>query len=164
VPAHWNSGVITRYNTGPMRIRVRRVGNSLGILLPKWLLDSWEVGEGGELELGEPGIRPVKVRHGFSRGELDELRRLMALAVVRRHTPREIRAQILANLHRWKQQGAWGPAYEEWLDIASDPDDGRLFAAMLGSHEEAARMRQSAPFVGLLPKEEVRRLNEEAAG
>lgn len=148
-----------------MKIRVRRVGNSLGVLLPKWLLDSWEVGEGGELELGQRGIRPVTVRHGFSHGELDELRRLMAVAVVRRHTPREIRAQILANLHRWKRQGVWGRAYEEWLDIASDSDDdGRLFAAMLGSNEEAVRMRQSAPFVGLLPKEEVRRLNEEAAG
>lgn len=140
------------------------MGNSLGVLLPKWLLDAWEVGEGGELELGARGIRPVTVRRGFSHTELDELRRSMALAVVRNHTPREIRAQILANLHRWKRQGVWGRAYEEWLDIASDSDDGRLFAAMLGSNEEAARMRQSAPFVGLLPKEEVRRLNEEAAG
>ena len=122
------------------------------------------MGEGDELALGERGIRPVPVRRGFSHDELDELRRSLALAVVRRHTPREIRAQILANLHRWKGQGVWGRAYEEWLDIASDSDDGRLFAAMLGSHEEAARMRQSAPFVGLLPKEEVRRLNEEAAG
>ncbi len=140
------------------------MGNSLGVLLPKWLLDAWGVSEGGELELGERGIRPLTVRRGFSPEELDELRRSMALAVVRRHTPREIRAQILANLHRWKRQGVWGRAYEEWLDIASDSDDGRLFAAMLGSNEEAARMRQSAPFVGLLPKEEVRRLNEEAAG
>jgi antitoxin component of MazEF toxin-antitoxin module len=146
------------------KLRIRRVGNSLGVLLPKWLLDSWGVGEGGELELGERGIRPLAVRHGFSQGELDELHRLMALAVVRRHTSREIRAQILANLHRWKQQGAWGAAYQEWLDIASDCDDGRLYAAMLGSNEETARMRQSAPFVGLLSKDEVRRLNEEAAG
>ena len=101
---------------------------------------------------------------GFSHRELDELRRSLAVAVVERHTPREIRAQILANLYRWKQAGVWGPAYEEWRAIASDDDDGRLFAAMLGRDAEAVRMRQSAPFVGLLPKEEVRRLNEKAAG
>jgi antitoxin component of MazEF toxin-antitoxin module len=146
-----------------MRIRVRRIGNSLGVLIPKATLESWGVGEGDELELGAQGIRPPS-RGGFSHRELDELRRSIALAVVKRHTSREIRAQILANLHRWKDQGVWGRAYEEWQGIASDSDDGQLFAAMLGRDEEAVRLRQSAPFVGLLPKEEVRRLNEEAAG
>lgn len=146
-----------------MKIRIRRVGNSLGILLPKATLQAWGVGEGDELELTERAIRPL-VRGGFSHGELDELRRSIALAVVQRHAPREIRAQILANLHRWRERGVWGPAYEEWKGIASSDDDGRLYAAMLGRDEEGARLRQSAPFVGLLPKEEVRRLNEEAAG
>lgn len=146
-----------------MKIRVRRIGNSLGVLIPKATLDSWAVGEGDELELSAQGIRPP-ARGGFSHQKLDELRRSIALAVVRRHTPREIRGQILANLRRWKDQGVWGGAYEEWQDIAAGSDDGRLFAAMLGRDEEAVRLRQSAPFVGLLPKEEVRRLNEEAAG
>jgi antitoxin component of MazEF toxin-antitoxin module len=146
-----------------MKVRVRRVGNSLGVLIPKATLELWGIGEGDDLELGAQGIRPP-LRGGFSHEKLDELRRSIALAVVRRHTPREIRAQILANLHRWKSQGVWGRAYEEWQDVASDSDDGLLFAKMLGRDEEAVRLRQSAPFVGLLPKEEVRRLNEEAAG
>jgi|SRR5215469_6525534 len=146
-----------------MKIRVRRVGNSLGVLIPKATLESWGIGEGDELELSAQSIRPPQ-GGGFSHQKLDELRRSIALAVVRRHTSREIRAQILANLHRWKEQGVWGRAYEEWRDIASGSDDGQLFAAMLGRDDEAVRMRQSAPFVGLLPKEEVRRLNEEAAG
>lgn len=146
-----------------MKIRLRRVGNSLGVLIPKATLESWGVGEGDELELSAHSIRPP-IRGGFSHQKLDELRRSIALAVVRRHTAREIRAQILANLHRWKEQGVWGGAYEEWRGIASGSDDGQLFAAMLGRDEEAVRLRQSAPFVGLLPKEEVRRLNEEAAG
>lgn len=146
-----------------MKVRVRRIGNSLGVLLPKATLEAWGVGEGDELDLTDRGLGP-RARSGFSHHELDELRRSIALAVVDRHSPREIRAQILANLHRWKQQGVWGRAYEEWRDIASDDDDGRLFAVMLGRDEVAVRMRQSAPFVGLLPKEEVRRLNEKAAG
>jgi antitoxin component of MazEF toxin-antitoxin module len=145
-----------------MRVRVRRVGNSLGVLLPKALLDAWRVGEGDELVLTERGIRPP-ARGGFSHRALDDLRLSVSMAVVRRHTAREIRAKILANLHRWKQQDSWVSAYDEWSDIARREDDGALFAAMLGRDENAVRLRQSMPYVGLLPQQEVKKLYEEAA-
>jgi antitoxin component of MazEF toxin-antitoxin module len=146
-----------------MRVPLRRIGNSLGVLLPKATLDAWGLGEGDALELTERGLRPTN-RGGFLHQELDELRRTMALAVVRAFTPEQIRAQILANLYRWKHQGVWVSAFEEWRDIANSGDDGALFAAMLGRNEDAVRLRQSAPYAGLLSQEEVRRLNEEAAG
>lgn len=146
-----------------MRVTIRRIGNSLGIILPKLTLQAWGVGEGDHLEVTERGVRPAS-RAGLSHQALDELKRSIAFAVVRRFTPREIRAQILANLHRWKHQGAWVSAYDEWRDIANRADDGELFAAMLGRDESAVRLRQSMPFVGLLSQEEVRRLHEEAAG
>jgi len=146
-----------------MKVRVRRVGNSLGVLLPKALLEAWGIGEGDELELTEPGIRPP-ARGGFSHRELDDLRLSLSMAVVRRHTAREIRAKILANLHRWKRQDSWVSAYDEWNDIARTEDDGALFAAMLGRDENAVRLRQSMPYVGLLPQQEVKKLYEEAAG
>ena len=145
-----------------MRVPLRRIGNSLGVLLPKATLDAWGLGEGDVLELTEYGLRPPG-RGGFRHQELDELRRTMALAVVRQSTPEQIRAQILANLHRWKRRGVWVSAFDEWRDIAKSGDDGVLFAAMLGCDEDAVRLRQSAPYVGLLPQEEVRKLNEEAA-
>ncbi len=134
-----------------MKVPLRRIGNSLGVLLPKATLDAWGLGEGDALDLTEHGLRPP-ARGGFTHQELDEHRRAVALAVVRDFTPRQIRAQILANLHRWKRQGVWGAAYEEWLEIAQREDDGELFAVMLGRDENAVRLRQSAPFVGLLPK------------
>jgi len=146
-----------------MRLRIRRVGNSLGVLLPKSLLEAWQVGEGDELELTERGIRPPP-RGGFSHRQLDQLRLSLSLAVIRRHTAREIRAKIVANLHRWKKQGCWVPAYEEWSQIARSEDDGALFAAMLGQDEHAVQLRQSMPYVGLLPQEEVKELYEQAAG
>lgn len=146
-----------------MKLPLRRIGNSLGVIVPKATLAAWNVGEGDALELTERGIRPSP-RAGLSHQALDELKRAIALAVVRRCEPGEIRAQILANLHRWKRQGAWVSAYDEWRDIARRGDDGELFAAMLGRDEDAARLRQSMPFVGLLPQTEVRRLHEEAAG
>lgn len=146
-----------------MKLPIRRVGNSLGVIVPKATLEAWGLGEGDALELTEHGLRPAR-RAGLTHQALDELRRSIALAVVRRCAPREIRAQILANLHRWKKQGAWVSAYDEWRAIARRGDDGELFAAMLGRDEDAVRLRQSMPFVGLLPQAEVRRLNEEAAG
>lgn len=146
-----------------MRIRIRRVGNSLGVLLPKPMLEAWGVGEGDELELTERGIRPP-ARGGFSHRQLDELRLSLSLAVVRRHTAREIRAKIAANLHRWKNQGSWVPAYDEWSQIARSEDDGALFAAMLGHDENAVRLRQSMPYVGLLPRQEVKELYEQVTG
>lgn len=146
-----------------MKLRLRRIGNSLGVIVPKRTPQAWGVDEGDALELTERGIRPMP-RGGLSHQVLDELKRAIALAVVRRFTAREIRAQILANLHRWKRQGAWNAAYDEWLAIAEREDDGELFAVMLGHDDNAVRLRQAMPFVGLLPPEEVRRLNEEAAG
>jgi len=35
---------------------------------------------------------------------------------------------------------------------------------MLGRNEKAVRLRQSAPYAGLLSPKEVRKINEEAAG
>jgi hypothetical protein len=83
--------------------------------------------------------------------------------VTARCTANEIRAQSLANLHRWQQSGAWVSAHDEWRVIMESGSDGELFAAMLGRDERANRLRQSPPYVDLLPREEVKRLNEEAS-
>jgi len=138
------------------------VGNSLGIIIPKSLLDSWELREGDHLRVSTDGIFPS----GRARAHelLDEHKRRLAWAVASQFTPRQIRAHSLANLHRWRDAGAWVAAYEEWKEIMEGGDDGVLFAAMLGRDERAIQLRQSAPYVGLLAREEVRRLNEEAAG
>jgi antitoxin component of MazEF toxin-antitoxin module len=146
-----------------MKVPLRRIGNSLGVILPKATLEVWGVGEGDELELDEQGLRPPK-RGGFGHEELDELRLKMALSIVRQFTPTQVRAQILANLHRWERQGVWVSAFDEWREIANGKDDGELFAALLGRNEKAVRLRQSAPYAGLLSPKEVRDINEEAAG
>lgn len=146
-----------------MKLRVRRVGNSLGVLIPRATLAAWGVAEGDELELNEHGIRPLR-RGGFSHQQLDEIKLSLSLAVVRKRTAREIRAKILANLHRWKLRDSWVSAFDEWDEIARNDDDGLLFAAMLGRDENAVRLRQSMPYVGLLSEKEVRKVYEEAAG
>jgi antitoxin component of MazEF toxin-antitoxin module len=145
-----------------MKLGIRRIGNSLGVILPRPILESWAVGEGDQVEATDRGLRP-RAKGGLAPQALDELKRSIALAVVRDFTPSQIRAQILANLHRWRKQGVWVSAYDEWGDIARRGDDGELFAAMLGRDDTATRLRESMPFVGLLSQSEVRRLHEEAA-
>jgi len=113
------------------------------------------------LELGERGIRPLS-RSTSSHDALDEHKRRLAAEIASRFTPHLIRARSLANLHRWRQNGVWGPAYAQWEQILKGADDGELFAVMLGRDENSNRLRQSPPYVGLLPREVVRKLNEEA--
>lgn len=145
-----------------MKLALRRVGNSIGVIIPKPALERWGLAEGDHVELSAQGIFPI--RGGASSHEaLDEHKRRLAAAVVASCTPREIRAHGLANLHRWKKSGAWVSAYDEWKRILERGDDGELYAAMLGRDERSTRLRQSAPYVGLLPREQVRALNEEAA-
>lgn len=145
-----------------MKLVVRRVGNSLGLIIPKPTLEAWGVKEGDSLELTARSIRPTRSR-GDSQSVLDELKRKLAAAVTSRCSANQIRAHALANLQRWQASGAWVSAYDEWRQILESADDGLLFAAMLGRDERSNRLRQSPPYVGLLPREEVMALNEEAS-
>ena len=144
-----------------MNIVIRKVGNSLGIIIPKSVLDSWKVGEGDHLNVSPGGISPPP-RGSTAQDALDELKRKLAAAVTASFAPRQIRAHSLANLHRWRKRGVWVSAYGEWQKIMEGADDGELFAAMLGRDERSTRLRQSAPYVGMLPRADVERLNEEA--
>jgi len=145
-----------------VKLPLRRIGNSLGVLVPKAMLDSWGLGEGDHLNLSEDGIRPPR-RGGFSHQELDEHKRRIAAAVVSTFSANHIRAHSMANLQRWKENGVWGPAYQEWQRLLEDAADGEVFAVMLGRDERANRLRQSPPYVGMLPRAQVEKLNEEAA-
>jgi antitoxin component of MazEF toxin-antitoxin module len=145
-----------------VRLVVRSIGNSLGVIIPKSTLDGWGVSKGDHLELTERGIRPIRSNRG-GHEVLDELKRRLAAAVTARSSASEIRAHGLANLHRWKRNSVWVSAYDEWQRILERGDDGELFAAMLGRDARSNRLRQSPPYVGLLPREDVERLNEEAA-
>ncbi len=118
---------------------------------------------GRSLDFTERGIQPP-LRGGFSTEQLDEHKRRLAAAVVSRFTAKHIRAHSLGNLHRWKTNGVWNSAYGEWKRLLEETDDGELFAVMLGRDERSNQLRQSPPYVGMLSREEVRRLNAEAAG
>jgi antitoxin component of MazEF toxin-antitoxin module len=154
-------GSIQCYNCYNVQLRIRRVGNSLGVIIPKRTLREWGHGEGDMVDLERRTSR--RARHSSSHDALDELKRRIAAAVASAYTANQIRAHGLANLYRWKQSGAWVSAYDEWEGILESASDGELFAVMLGRDERSNRLRQSPPYVGLLPRAEVARLNEEAS-
>ncbi len=145
-----------------MKLTVRRIGNSLGLIVPRKVLDAWGVGEGDSLELTPGGIRPRRARRA-GHAELDELKRALSAEVIARFRPDEIRRRSLENLERWQQGGVSCSAYDEWLEIIGSGDDARLYAAMVGRTDEANRLRQSMPYVGMLPKEVLEGLREKAA-
>ncbi|MGE5616135.1 MAG: AbrB/MazE/SpoVT family DNA-binding domain-containing protein [Bacillota bacterium] len=72
-----------------MKTVLRRIGNSLGVIIPKAILASWNVGEGDALHISGEGIFPRKPPTGPQ--ALDERNRRIAAAVVaalRRAPPR----------------------------------------------------------------------------
>jgi antitoxin component of MazEF toxin-antitoxin module len=143
-----------------MKVRIRKIGNSLGVLIPAQSLRAWKVSEGDTLELTEAGIRPHMSREN-AQVRMDRVKRNIAIEVVRRFPVSEIRARSLQNIARWKKAGAWVSAYEEWRALMENGDDAAVLATLVGQDERSNRLRQSMPFVGMLPEELSRRLREE---
>ena len=145
-----------------MKLQRRKIGNSLGVIVPRALLDAWGVREGGMLEASNAGIWPAgRKNHGHA--ELDELKRRISLEALARHRPQDIRRRSLDNLARWKKSGAWCGAYDEWLGILERGSDAALYGTMLGADDRSNRLRQSPPYAGMLPREVLERLREEIA-
>lgn len=86
---------------------------------------------------------------------LDALKHQLSCEVLSRFPLSVIRDHARANLMRWKDQGSWGPTYEEWLAILDSNDDQVLKKCMESLDENSNRMRQSIPYVGMLPQEVV---------
>jgi len=84
---------------------------------------------------------------------LDELRWRLSVEVARTHTPVAIREKARANLARWREQGTWGAAYDEWSEILSG-SDAELLAVMTARDERSDRLRQSMPYIGMLSGEQ----------
>ena len=148
--------VITIMHT-PTKLTIRRIGNSQGVLLPKDLILRWGVGLGDHLLLDEHGIVPPPKKN--RQVVLDEFKHRLSLELVARFTLDEIRQKSRENLALWKSQGTWGKVYDEWSAILDGPDDG-LVKAMIGHDDRSNRLRQSTPYVGLLPKDIVESLRE----
>lgn len=84
---------------------------------------------------------------------LDDLKLWLAQAVLQTADLPTVRAVSLSNLERWKAQGTWGRVYEEWRQIMAQSPDHELIHIMTGEGDEPNRLRQSAPYVGIIDEE-----------
>ena len=119
---------------------------------------------------GKPVVRILSIKHadklmhGANQHDaLDSMKHRISCEVLARFSIGVIRQQARDNLARWRANGAWGQAYDEWHAIIESNDDQRLVARMVGLDQESNRLRQSMPYVGLLDQTRVRQLHEEIA-
>lgn len=129
---------------------IRKIGNSLGVLIPKSVLDERGLSEGDDLDVTLDGVMFPDVNFHQS---LDDLRRKISLEILSRFKFDEIRKHSLSNLERWEKNDVWGPPYEEWRDIMLSKEDEYLVRMMVSMDDHPVQLRQSSPFVGLVPKD-----------
>lgn len=72
------------------------------------------------------------------------------MRVVQCCTVDQIRRKSLANIERWNCQGTWVSAHDEWRVLMERGTDQEIVAVMTGTDERCNRLRQSAPYVGLV--------------
>lgn len=94
------------------------------------------------------GVKSKSRQNAQSR--LDEHKLVLAQTVLRSVGMDTLRCGSLANLKRWRERGSWCSAFAEWEILLATGSDAAVVAAMTGSDENSNRLRQSAPYVGLL--------------
>ena len=82
---------------------------------------------------------------------LDALKLAHAHAILAGNDMATLRRHSLENLGRWRAKGSWCSAFAEWQSLMEKGSDADVTAVMTGIDEAANRLRQSAPYVGLLP-------------
>lgn len=109
-----------------------------------------EVTIGGiTVQLGTPSNSPNKQ-------DIQDRRKLiMARRITEKFEMSVIRHRSLKNMERWQEKGVWVSAFEEWRQLLTNGTDQQVLAVMTGRDEKSNRLRQSAPYAGLLTQTEV---------
>jgi prevent-host-death family protein len=115
---------------------------------------------------GKPVVRVISALHDpipeNAQDRLDRVKHQLSCEVLSRFPVVEIKRRSLENLARWRSQGVWNLAYEQWTQILENPDDHALISYMVGMDERSNQLRQSMPYVGLVDQVTVRRIREKA--
>lgn len=101
------------------------------------------------VQLGTPSFTPNK------QDVQDRRKLMMAKRINEKFSMSVIRSRSLENMERWKIKGVWVSAFDEWSQLLSQGTDQQVEAVMLGLDEKSNRLRQSAPYAGLLTQAEV---------
>ncbi|PRC92008.1 hypothetical protein [Solimicrobium silvestre] len=112
------------------------------------------------IQLGEISIRLGQPQPPNAQVSLDAFKLRLAQEIIRQVEFSDIREKSLANLSRWKLNGVWSSAYDEWEQLMKSGSEAKIMAIMIGQDEDANRLRQSAPYTGLLDQQTVERVRE----
>lgn len=118
---------------------------------------------------GKPSVRISAVEaqqehpQPNAQDKLDNLKHRLSCAVLATFPLEAIKRQSLQNIARWRSNGVSGPSYDAWESILRESDDMAMIKAMVGLDEHSNQLRQSIPYVGMLPKSIVEELNAEIA-
>lgn len=118
---------------------------------------------------GKPSVRisavdsPPARQRPNAQDQLDNVKHRLSCAVLANFPLAAIKRHSLENIARWRSDGVTGPAYDAWEAILRNSDDMAMIKAMVGLDEHSNQLRQSIPYVGMLPKSIVEELNAEIA-
>lgn len=101
-----------------------------------------------------------------ARREKESLEMHRRIADKLRHNPEPILRKASENLHRWlaRQDGeALAGVWREWLDILSHTPPQQLASWLVSDDSRAQRLRQSSPFAGVLPPQEIWQIKRDHA-
>lgn len=101
------------------------------------------------VQLGIPSSMPNK------QDVQDRRKLIMARRIAEKFALPIIRSRSLENMKRWQENGVWVSAFEEWRQLLINGSDQEVLSAMTGLDEKSNRLRQSAPYAGLLTQAEV---------
>jgi len=104
---------------------------------------------GVTVQLGTP-TAPVNKQDVQDRRKLS-----MARRITEKFPLTVIRQRSLDNMDRWQSNGVWVSAFEEWRKLMTEGSDDQVLTIMTGEDQTANRLRQSAPYAGLLTQAEV---------
>lgn len=139
-----------------MKVKVRHVGNSLGILIPSNICKEMEIDVGRNLFICDQGVS-FKNTHK----RLDDFRRNIFIEILSMFDLFDIRTYGINKLEQWRDQGVWSTLHQQWMDVLNCGSDDQLRKTMLSNSDKSIELRQVSPFPGMLPKEIVEKLRGE---
>lgn len=109
-----------------------------------------------EVTIGDTTVQLGLPKFGSSEQDRQDRRKLaMATAIAKKFAMPHIRRLSLSNMQRWEEKGVWVTAFDEWRELLINGTDQQVLSVLLGADERSNRLRQSAPYTGLLTQAEV---------
>jgi hypothetical protein len=89
--------------------------------------------------------------------EIQSLQMHRKVAAMMEHDPDAVICKALCHLHAWieRQQDSPPGVFLEWLNLLAHRTPRQIADFIVSDSEEAARLRQSSPFAGVLSPQEV---------